>query len=311
MSKANPNEKKNVGASLLRKLDDNKNPYYIVKMNEAITANKIQMCLGRASVRAEMKVAEIHFHQYDSLEEEIMGLYVDEMHTTLREDVKEATIQELETRLETVDTTSGEKHPLYNELKLEIQTAREILNANLAPSYEVHNQITGKKDGHLGFGGLNAWQPLGKVAYAGDELVIYVGHNTLRTGASAALQLVYTQQHAEASAFVKAANLKVGRNVIALGQIGSTDTERGGQLYVAYTGNNASDKYAIRIAGGSDIPALDVYGKTGAERTEAIQAYVEKLEAYVGTIEAKHNEPGHKDHKSNGTNKEYDAKNCI
>ncbi len=36
-----------------------------------------------------MMVGEIHFHKYDSLEDDIMGLYMDEMHTTLREDVTE------------------------------------------------------------------------------------------------------------------------------------------------------------------------------------------------------------------------------
>ena len=74
-----------------------------------------------------MIVGEIHFHYYDSLEDDIMNLYKDEMHTTLQEDVTEATILALEARLETVDEASREKHPLYKELSLELQTAREIL----------------------------------------------------------------------------------------------------------------------------------------------------------------------------------------
>lgn len=105
----------------------------------------------------------------------ILCLYSDEMHTTLRSGVTAETIDALEKRLEKPDSESGEKHPLYSELKLEIGTARDILNNKPSAAYEVINQITGKKDGHLGFGGLNPWQPLGKTVYAGETLVVYVG----------------------------------------------------------------------------------------------------------------------------------------
>lgn len=112
---------------------------------------------------------------YDSLEDDIMGLYEDDMHTTLRTDVTSDTITALEARLEIEDETSGEKHPLYKELKLELKTAREILESKLDPSYIVDNRITAQKDKHLGFGGLNAWQPLGRVAYSGKACLCMSG----------------------------------------------------------------------------------------------------------------------------------------
>ncbi len=281
----------NVNARLIAKTDERNNNYYIVKFDETITADKIHLCLGRSwADRSDMMIGEIHFHSYDSLEDEIMGLYEDEMHTTLRLDVTDNTIQSLEERLETVDEASGEKHPLYRELKLELMTAREILEAKLAPSVEVDNRITLQKDGHLGFGGLNAWQPLGKVAYAGESLLVYVGHNTKRTGDAADLQLVITQYHAESNSLARTVNLKVGINEITIPQLTSNDFERGGQLYVAYTGNSVSDKYAVRLSGGSDIPVLSVYGKSGDERIEAIRTYVGQLESYVNTIQASHEE---------------------
>ncbi len=304
----NPTQERIVGARLLARKDVHNNPYYIIKLDTTITANKIHISLGRGSGRINMMVGEIRFYQYDSLEDDIMGLYMDEMHTTLREDVTEATIQALQDRLDTVDVQSGEKHPLYNELMLELKTAREILTSNLAPSFEVDNQITARKDGHLGFGGLNAWQPLGKVAYTGETLLVYVGHNTLRTGDNTYLQLVFTQYNSEANAVARAVNLKVGRNEITVPQITTNDYERGGQLYVAYTGNNAADKYAVRISGGSKIPSLIVNGKTGNERTEAIRAYVNELESYVGTIQAGHEE---KHVGVNHVNYEYDQRCCI
>lgn len=296
------------GARLLEKYDVNDNPYYIVKLDETIKAKKIKMSIGRTYQRAEMKVGEIRFYQYDSLEDEIMQLYMDDMHTTLRTDVTADTIQALENRLETVDTESGEKHPLYQELALELRTAREILTTGLAAAQEIHPQITAQKDKHLGFGGLNAWQPLGRTAYAGETLLVYVGHQTKRTGDAAQLQLVFTQHHAESSGLAHPISLKVGRNMITVPQMSDKLVERGGQLYVAYTGNNDSDKYAVRISGGSAIPALDVYGKTGNERTQAIHAYIQELEAHVASLEEQH-KTVHEGNKHADVS--YDLQNCI
>ena len=308
-NKENPDKEQIVNARLIQKKDENNNPYYIVKFDGAITANKIHMCLGRSwGGSGDLMVGEIHFHKYDSLEDDIMKLYEDEMHTTLRKDVTEAVIAALEERLNRIDEESGEKHPLFQELTLEIKTAREILNSKLDPSLRVENRITGQKDKHLGFGGLNPWQPLGKAAYAGETLLVYVGHNTKRTGDSTNLQLIVTQHHAEADSLAKGINLKIGRNEITVPQLTSNTFERGGQLYIAYTGNNSSDQYAVRISGGSSIPVLSVYGKTGSERTEAISAYVKQLESYVNTIQ-----PGH-DEKHTGTKNvdyDYDVTNCI
>ena len=304
----NPNQQQSVATRMLRKIDVNNHPYYIIKFAESITANKIRLCIGKASGARDLRVGEIHFHHYDSLDDDIMGLYEDEMHTTLKAEVTEDTINTLEERLNTPDPATDEKHPLFAELALEIKTAREILAANLAPAYEVDNRITGRKDSHLGFGGLNAWQPLGKTAYMGETLLVYVGHNTLRTGQNASLQLVFTQYHAEASTLARAVNLKVGRNEITVPQITTKDFERGGQLYIAYTGNNPSDKYAVRISGGSDIPALNVFKKSGAERTEAIRTYITDLQNYVGTIQTKHNDL-HTGTKN--VDYDYDQTNCI
>ena len=304
----NPDVEQFVGARLIAKQDSENQTFYIIKFDKAITANRVHICLGRDYSRLPMMVGEIHFHHYDSLEDDIMNLYIDEMHTTLRDDVDEAAILALEERLEKTDEISQEKHPLYQELSLELKTAREILSSNLEAAYEVDNRITARKDGHLGFGGLNAWQPLGKTAYAGESLLVYVGHNTKRSGDSTDLQLVFTQQHAESSTLARSVSLKIGRNEIIVPQITTKDFERGGQLYVAYTGNNAADQYAVRISGGSSIPVLRVFGKTGAERTEAIRVYVEQLENYVGTISSEH-ETKHTGIKS--VDYPYDSKNCI
>ena len=99
-----------------------------------------------------------------------------------------------------------------NLKKLGSGAARDILSLNLSPAVEVDNKITASKDGHLGFGGLNPWQPLGKVAYEGETIIVYVGHNTKRVGENTNLRLIATQHHAESNCPLDGANLKVGRN---------------------------------------------------------------------------------------------------
>ncbi len=307
-NQADPKNAKFAGARLLEKKDINDNPYYIVKLDETIKADKVKLSIGRTFVRAEMKVGEIRFYRYNPLEDDIMALYTDEMHTTLRTDVTLDTIQALEARLEQTDAESGEKHPLYQELALELRTAREILTTGLDAAQIIHPQITAKKDTHLGFGGLNDWQPLGKAVSAGETLLVYVGHPTKRTGDAAQLQLVFTQHHAESSGLARTMNLKVGRNMITVPQISDKLDERGGQIYAAYTGNSESDKYAIRISGGASIPVLDVYAKSADERAQAIRAYIQALESHTAALEKEHSNI-HTGTKN--VDVAYDEKNCV
>src|SRR5699024_10816311 len=106
----------------------------------------------------------------DELERDIDAIYADDTHITLQPDVTEETIVGLEQRLEEKDPATGERHPLYSELKLDLQTARELLSENLQPAYPVKAAINARQDKNLGFTGLNPWQPLGKTAYAGETV---------------------------------------------------------------------------------------------------------------------------------------------
>ncbi|MDE7043646.1 MAG: M60 family metallopeptidase, partial [Acetatifactor sp.] len=164
-----------------------------------------------------------------------------------------------------------------------------------------------------GFSGLNAWQPLGITAYEGEQIVIYVGHNQLRTGSNSALKLIATQYHAEAGAFAsEVASLKVGRNEITIPAIQSLAFEGGGALYIQYTGNNSNDRYAVRVNGGVREPVLDLYGVTDeAVRIERVSAYVEELEEHVASQEALHKEKHETAGEGNKVNRAYDKQNCI
>lgn len=297
--------------SVQKKTDAEGRIYYMLRLPAAITAKKIQIGLARSVASSTIAVSEVYFYHYDPLEDEIMGLYTDDLHTVLRSDVTQETISALRTRVNTKEAESGEYHPDKEMLIRELQTAEDILNSSPHEPVRIHSTIT-TKDVNRGFGGLNAWQPLGVTAAAGDEITVYVGHSRKRTGDTAALQLVATQYHSEASAMFKAiATLKIGRNDITIPQIGSIDKERGGALYVQYTGNSADDDYAVRVNGGVQTPVLDLYQVTDKSvRMQRITDYISKLETYVEKMPEKH-EQLHQGSTNQNVKYTYEEQNCI
>ena len=300
---------------VLRKTDGEGRTYYVLRFSEPIEAKKIQFALARSYVNGTISVAEVYFYEYDSIEEEIMALYTDDLHTELREDVTQETIDELRKRIDTVDPISKEYHPDKEYLERELATAEEILNdGNLTRTVKIHNTINTKDVGR-GFGGLNAWQPLGVTAAAGEEISVYVGHNTKRTGDGTNLQLVSTQYHSEAASMFKVvATLKIGKNDITIPKLWSQTAETGGALYIQYTGNNANDQYAVRVSGGVQVPVLDLYQTMGAEsaaeRQKRAETYIEELQTYVAEIEKKHEEV-HMNSDNGLVKYPYKAEDCI
>ena len=58
-----------------------------------------------------IRIAELNLYLYDSLADDIEALYADDLYTTLRADVTEKTLEELQNRLDTPDEVSQEYHP--------------------------------------------------------------------------------------------------------------------------------------------------------------------------------------------------------
>ncbi|MDE6091857.1 MAG: M60 family metallopeptidase, partial [Ruminococcus sp.] len=257
-------------------------------------------------------VAETYFYKYDTLMDEVMDLYVDDLHTVLKDNVTQKTIDALREKVNTPDEF-GEINPNTDALLRELETAEKILKAeSLSSAVEIHNGITTKDTGR-GFSGLNAWQPLGVSLGVGEEVTVYVGCNGKKTGETTDLRLISTQYHSESgNVSPEGANLKVGANTFKLSKSNLTSQENGGALYIQYQGAaNSNVKYSVRVTGGTEIPMLDLYKVTDEEeRMEKAVAYINKLDEYVPTIETRHNEI----HKGSGNKKidfDYDEKNCI
>ena len=301
------------GVSLQRKLDAGGRTYYVIKLPQAVNAKKIQFGIARYSASGTISIAEVYFYYYDTLMDDIMSLYQDDLHTVLRPEVTQADIDALRTRINTVDPVSGEYHPDRELLERELQTAEAILrDGRLNASVRIHSGITTKDVGR-GFSGLNAWQPLGVTAAAQEEIMVYVGHSTKKTGEAANLQLVSTQYHSEAAGVsTVVASLKVGANKITVPKIGSTTgIESGGALYVQYTGDGRDGQYAVRVSGGTQVPRLDLYQVTEeSERLARTRAYVEELETYVQKMEATHSAV-HEGSQNNQVKYAYSETDCI
>lgn len=299
--------------SIQKKTDQDGRPYYVLKLPKAASVKKIQIGLGRYLASGSITVSEVYFYYYDTLMDEIMGLYEDDLHMVLRPEVTQATIDALRAKVTAQDPVSGEYHPDRELLERELKTAEELLaNGDLGAPVEIHTGITTNDVGR-GFGGLNAWQPLGVAAAAEEEIMVYVGHNSKKTGETTNLQLVATQYHAESGSVSRnIGTLKIGANKVSIPKLWTvTGIESGGALYVQYTGSNASERYAVRVSGGGAVPRLDLYQVTDeTERLARTKAYLEELQVYVTSMEAKHKEL----HQSSGNKQvkyDYDERNCV
>lgn len=286
--------------------------YYMIKFKEPVVTSKIQFGVGRynAGIR-KITISEVRFYEYDSIEQDIMNLYQDSLHIVLKKNVTAQTIQALQTRLDTKDLVSGEYHPEREALQKELDMAKKLLETGgLGDVIQINPNISAANDSQISVGGMNAWQPLGVAAAAGDEIVVYVGKEGMADGANASLRLVATQHHAESSNLSSTINLKVGRNEITLPKISSTDVERGGALYIEYTGNNAKDQYAVRVSGGTKFPVLNVYRVSEEERKKRIKIYIEELNKYVAQLQALHGEV-HGGSQNENLHYTYAATTCI
>lgn len=301
-----------IGTSRRTVTDAKGSKYILIKLDRPVEAQKIQFGFARYSAGTNLiTVTDTYFYHYDDLRDVVMGLYADDLHTSLRADVTQQTIDEIREKINTPDEF-GIENPDKDVWLRELETAEKILNdESLNSAIQIHAGIMSKDTGR-GFSGLNAWQPLGVTAAAGETVTVYVGNPTKKTGDSTDLRLIATQYHAESGGVITSgANLKVGANEIKLPEGSTVEFESGGALYVQYQGENANDRYSVRVSGGVQVPTLDLYKVTDEnERMERAVAFVEELDRYVPQMESIHQEV-HQDSDNKNVAMAYDHQNCI
>lgn len=286
--------------------------YYLIKLKDPIKTSRLQIGVGHRYGYYKVAISEIRFHTYDSLERDILDLYADDLHITLKDGVDQAAIEALQTRLDTKDPVCGEYHPEREALQKELDAAKALLaTEGLGQVLKVNPNITALKDQGLSVGGLMARQPLGVTAAAEENIVVYVGNPAMKSGADTKLQLVFTQQYAESGGLSRTMALKVGRNEITVPKLSSTDVEKGGALYVQYTGNDPKDQYAVRVSGGTAFPVLNLYRVPEAEKAEKIRSYVTALRTYVEGLSETHMQSHQSGQNEQVKGYAYDAMTCI
>ena len=305
-----------VRGSFYNRYDSQNRRYYEVVLPEPITTDYVEIRTSTSyGAATNYTICEVKLYEYDDLENTVNALFADNMHTELKETVTMDEIDALITRAENaIDPVSGEAHPHKTTIMADLEYAKALLehNAN-AHVITVDNQITATGSPNGGFAqALSDYQPLGMVAAAGDTVVIYVSDGKTARGSNVNLKLVATQYHPQVTAWQSSAiQLKAGRNEITVPKIGADATERGGSLYLQYTGAKGDKNYTVRATGGAYIPVLNVDGITGAERTAAIETYVDELRDYAAQVETLHGQLHGADKDNTNVQYGYDAKNCF
>ncbi|MDE5772211.1 MAG: M60 family metallopeptidase [Ruminococcus sp.] len=314
----------------IERKDKNGNKYYIVNFPKGIKAKRLSVGLDNCGHNGNhLAFSEIAFYERGELKDEIMGLYdeSDVFRLTLKNNVTQDKINELREKLNTVDEKTGELHPDFDYLTTELNTAEKILKdaKSIAQPVTVHGQLTSNinKGGKaVNYNGLNAWQPLGVTAGAGTEITVYVGSkNSVNPhqssiGQNTSLKLVCTQYNSESNYVVLNSSnnqyLKIGANTITIPDSNLGDAEGGGSLYIVNDAEvNANDSYSVRVAGGTQIPVLDLYRVNDRnKRIEKAKEYITALDKHVANMEAEHASV-HASSTNSQINRKYDEKTCI
>lgn len=229
--------------------------------------------------RRNPSASEIIFYEYYSVDDEIKALFADDTYTTISSQASQAEIERLRN---IVNGQEGHYFVDQSILLEELAMAEALLqgdNSKLGSVLQVTPGRDAGQDSSRGFSyQLNDFQPLGISAKAGQKIVLYVS-----SPSGELPELVATQFYPEWKTW-KSSSIKLqeGRNVIEIPQIGTTNTERGGSIYLTYHGDRSDIR--VHVKGGTTIPMLSVNDlqTSGEDEIKArIQQYIEFLTAYV------------------------------
>lgn len=264
------------------------NQYFIIRFPKS-QVSSITVEGSQWAGAGNISLSEIAFYQYDGLAEEIAALFANDSHTALAEGVDAEKVAALRAQAEDAQAYYVDRSVLLDEL----DNAQQLLDGRQSELTVVEGfqQRSAAADSATYGQSASALQPLGVSALSKQYVTLYV--EGLQPGES--LQLVQWQQYSETNATRASYTLQNGRNRIWLKEIGNSGSgERGGSLYVEYTGTHGSD-LRIQIRDTSEqknvvtrIPMLELtaeqwYGDEQACK-ELIRTYVQQLKSYVAGL---------------------------
>lgn len=273
---------------------------YIILPFEKSKVTKLAVSLAQwEGSPTGVSLAEAVFYESDNLEAEVRGLFANDIYTELsaqaladRTKTKEK-IENLRAQANDANGYYVDKDVLLDELSL----AEALLNGDSSllgrVKTGVESRSTGADSSRYKQAG-SALQPLGVAAYATN----YAERNNIEESKvtiyahipeGETVSVVPTQYYAEANSWQGAAiPLQNGRNIIDIPQMGTQTSERGGSLYIRYSGSKA-DEISLQIRQGAiPVPTLELsdwYSISEPERKSRIGAYVEELEKHVSGLD--------------------------
>lgn len=238
-----------------------------------------------------LSLSEAVFYEADNLASDVKALFADNTYTTLTAEAKAdktATQQKIEALRAEANNAEGyyvDKDVLLDELSLAEGLLNNDSDALGLVKTGIQSRSTGADGAKYGQSGSDL-QPLGVVAYATEfaqnkkleetKVTIYAN---IPEGEN--VYVVPTQYFAEANAWQGGAiALKNGRNIIEIPKIGAQTTERGGSLYIRYSGNKADEISLHARMGVTPIPMLELsdwYAISEDERRTRIGEYIDTL----------------------------------
>lgn len=272
------------GQVSFEKVDDNS--YFIVKFPRS-TVTSLTVEPSQWDGAGNMNLTEVAFYEYDGLADSIEAMFANDSHTALADGVDQATIDALYEKASDVDAYYVDRAVLLDEL----ENARQLLNGEELVVRTGFASRSSSADGKYGQTA-SALQPLGVSALSKQTISVYVEG----LGAGETATLVQWQQYSETGNTRQSYTLHNGRNRIYLTEIGNSGSgERGGSLYIEYSGSNANAlKLQIRDTSEqktvvTEIPMLNIdptqwYGKSEDERKTLIRDYVQELQTYVAGL---------------------------
>ncbi len=245
---------------------------------------KIEVQLFEWDGAGNMSLSEVMFYEYQDMIERIENIFANGTFTAVKEGV---TVEEIESLIAQLDALEGAVLWVDKAiLREELVAAKEILTAgtpsNLGEMVEVVQirQKATAQSQNFAAGGLSDLQAAGVMAYANDEILVYVD----APAGGSMPELVVSQFYGDGT-WSKTISLKQGRNVIQVPQLVHYNGDKGGPLYLRYTGNE-QDATTVRIVHAKKIPTLELTSlEDEATVKAAVTAYVRELTAYVATLD--------------------------
>lgn len=256
--------------------EDNK--YFVFKFPKTENIKKIRIKpIQWDGSPTNMSASEVAFYSYNDIADRINNLFANNIKTQIKPEVTLEQIAALELEVNDTEGFVYDREILTDLLDL-AKKLKQNDNSALGIIKEGIESRNGSKDTEKFGKSINGWQPLGLVAKPGETIRIYAEIPEGETVSLVATQF-FEKPHAFESSPIKLSN---GENYIKIPQLGTVVGDRGGALYLQYSGEK-QQQIKLHVRGGHKIPYLeinDLHTISEEDAKNRIGNYIDELLAY-------------------------------